>query len=108
MTLSSVERGEAACRNAASRSLSVSPRLLNFRVCGSHTRRGQAGCCLPRRGGMLLWKGTRTCFGGGVRNLLRREVFRRELASAGRQQGLQLGVTANRNSSSREQTMVCL
>ena len=96
MTPSSAVRDEAACRSAANRSLLVSPRLLNFRVCGSHTRRGQADCRLPRRGRILLWKGNQTCFGEGVRNLSGLEVFRDELASAGRQQRFQLGVTANR------------
>ena len=62
--LNSAGRDEAARRNAASRSLLFSPRLFEFpRLCGSHTRRGQADCCLPRRR-ILLRKGTRTCFGG--------------------------------------------
>jgi hypothetical protein len=86
MTPSSVERGEVACRNAANRSLSVSSSAVEFpRLRFTHPK-GPSGLLPPKAGRNTFVEGDPNLFWGRSPQPVRREVFRRELASAGRQQ----------------------
>ena len=103
MSLSSAVHDEAVYRNAANRSLLFLLRLFEFPRFAVHTPEGAKRIAASQGGGeYFCGRGPGLATGKESATRQGKEVFRAELASAGRQEIFQLGVAANRNLSGAE------